>query len=614
MFNIKYVWKKLNFIRFERIYKNLCFYLIRYPCYKSTKINKAIKDYNLSKDEADELLKVSDKGRLGHMLYVASIICLIILYGGHGFYVLLIELDHERPENNLILVGDNLVKFNCMITNCTRLSNNSASTLADDFLMVSQLSICHPMLMHFTLPTIDMGKNGQFLYSLTGLGLLNYCFIPILVQMFWPIGDETMIFAAAPEYSRRHYSSKIKTILVGVMLSLVNFRKDLIKLNIESKSLKIYEQDKLAKLSQEFDDRRELKLLLMAKYRDQNIKYDFKELDNYVNDCMPIIRSNWWHRHIKTYCMVTMMVVPFNFVVLLISNFSVLYLWILQQEQLMNEYGTFVKWSGCAVWLDDGSYNTQTGSELKIVHLDQVDLFISVLGTLQFILVGLTPFAILIISICSFMNSMIDLLSWTSELSLEMDLSIELLRLKMLLDRDGSGSVQETKPIKFELHRIQALIIELNHDLPFFWFISNDLNKGSLYKPTSSSILNNKIYHQRLAIDWLSEQLKTNNGNTSVIEMLEKTYIKFRLLYGTKDNYAHSITCLIIYNNIISYICGFTVLILTKDIENFLLPFGFAFICLVWNNVVILAAAQFKTTVSNQALELWVNVIPNLQL
>lgn len=592
--------EKIDAIKFEKVFKTICSYLIRYPSYKPNKVHRDIRDFNLATDEANELLYVEDDKRLGHIVYVMSAICLFIIYTGHGLYGLLIEMDYERPENNPVQVGDNLVKFSCMITNCTRLSDNSQSTLAEEFLSLPRISICHKKLRYFIFFAMDLGKNGKFLTTVFGIGYF-YSSFPLMMQMLRPIGDSTMMFAIAPQYSNKILMKKIEHILNDILISLLTFRTNTMKHIVKTKPMRIYEQDKLAKLSQEFDHQREAKMLLMSQYRHNNLEYDCQELDEYINDCMPISRSDWWHKHVKLFYKTCTIFLPFNIALTLIVNISMMTFWGFQEMKNFVDYGKYVKSNGCSIRINAGSDHTQTGNEFidrheSIVQLDQNELNMSIFGWLQYIIIASLGIMIFQITLMNFINLMKDLLSWTSELNLQMDFSIEFLRLKIMLDRRIDTRDQED-PIKLKLKKHQDIIININRDISIIGHITNNLTNISILSSRGSINLKNKIYHQKLALDWLSDQLESN-GQTSIVEILEKVYIKFRLLYDVKDEYGASLTCLLLYNGILAYLLSFVLLILTRNFDNFPMPFLFAFAFLLGLNTIILAAAHFKTSVS----------------
>lgn len=588
--SFNYVKEKLDSMNINYVhrFRRMVFATARYPCYSYESIDKMIHEFSLTKEEGNELNELADRIYPYHYFLIITSFIIFITYIVHGIY-LLHMLDFNEPDNNLKIIDNNLIKFTCMITNCSRLSNNTNSSLGGDFLIIPHLSICKPTLRYFLLPFVDMGKNGYFMYALVGMGMCNYCCAPLIGQWIRPMGDDTLLFIIAPNCSKQIFIKRIRSIIIDIYSSLLNYRTNIIKRIINSKSLRIYEQDKLLKVSKEFDHQRELRLVMLAGYRYKDMEYDWSELDDFINDCMPIIRTEWWYEQIELSYKLCGLCAPIITIILTFGSFFNLYLMSFKAENELNKYGHHIRLSGCAIWLDNDNDNVDNRI---YVDLENYSIKFSTFAVIQFAYLSAVPLISLYLALTGYSISIGELLSWATSLRAEVEFSVEYVRFKMIIDK-----FYNFKPrylIKYKLQRIHEFFISRGKSIvPYL--INRDFTP--LKEPTKSRNLNRTIEYQRLAISWLNEDLYMAKRN-SMVELMEKIYIRLRLLNSFKDDYAHSMTCTLIYNGISAYFWAIITLLSCRNINNFPLPFIFAAVCLIWNDSYILTAAYFKTYVS----------------
>lgn len=477
-----------------------------------------------------------------------------------------------------------------MITNCSHLSNDGS--LEEDFFLLPQVNICFERWRYYLPSLVDANGIGRFIMAIIGVGVLIVTGIPSLAQLICPIGDDTIMFSITFQYHKRLLAKKIRGYLIDILSSTLNYRANLMEKIFDRSDMSKREIDKM--MSRKFNIQRESRLAIMASYRHQDILKDHGDLDDYIRDCLPIVRTEWWRKHLHHTFSLIGHIFPYALLVgQILSSLNVAMLKFRSQFVLTHIAQT-IRSNGCAIWYDDsnllGSYEAK-----RIIDLDSLSLGNSIVGGTMIGYAVTISLSCMFFVLCEMYVLVVELLNWTIELKTETEFTLEYARIKA--SNICKYPITNLEPkTKVVLSDIQRAFIQSYK--PNYVRLLDSIEKKTFF--SSASRLNRKMFMQRLALKQLT--IQNDSSHDSLIELKEKLYIKFRLLCDFKDNYAMSMTCLIIYGGLSALVASILILIVCREMNN-IFPMFYMICCLIWVLGIISMAAHFRTNVSEIYLE-----------
>lgn len=297
--------------------KNNLFCLTRFPCYDE----KSLRKFRLqNEDERRIFARYSDSRLIKlHSAYVFLTLVLVMtsLYVSHKrMYVvnhndLSKSLKYSAQTSAKVLNSDTSTfefvnisrayKFGCLLTNCTQL--RGGHSLVEDLSKLPLYTLCYPKWSYLMPPLQDLGRPEAFKLSIMSLALFCFCCTLILVQLFDPKGDQTVLFLLTPSSFMHSLARQTRAIVLEMSTSLIHLKWHMInRLNekkVKKGQLDAIETDMLQQLKFKFKERRDIERIYHLMY-ETNIQIDNRnqskhdELNSYVDDCIPIVRTEWW--------------------------------------------------------------------------------------------------------------------------------------------------------------------------------------------------------------------------------------------------------------------------------------------------------------------------------
>lgn len=229
--------------------KRVLFALERFPVFNHDYIKKTIDKPTTSSSECREYYLNS------HRAGVVRTIIVILIYFAYTIkdfvipFVTFSLFDHLNLEDNLQLVHvDNnnseipsqWLKFSCIMTNCSRLSDikhveettNRATTLATDLSKLPMFMICHPFLDLFYTPVTKLDAFGLLAFCLSGFGAWLFGSLFPIQQLLYPASNEMIMFIIAPKVTTEIMTSRARRIFVDLSISYHNLRLNLYPIRV----------------------------------------------------------------------------------------------------------------------------------------------------------------------------------------------------------------------------------------------------------------------------------------------------------------------------------------------------------------------------------------------
>lgn len=594
--------------------KSLTFWL-RYPIYKNKWIEKIILKYSPSNEEISQLRSYSASNRVLLTWHI-----LLILYALSFFFftcsltmILLLYNDYINPENNIGYNSDETGSINlwCLHTNCTNFSadvdvNSSLSqraNLARDFLKLPFFSLCYPNIRSIALPLVDLDTDGYLLMLYTSLGMFSFCVNCQVAQVLNPTGDESMLFAVMPDLTLKIVHDKLRKIYVGMLVSSYIYKRNYIKdklirtshgqpkTAISGDDAAMITNSKFNYLSQ-LDIIKHQSLCAKSNYQadfDHLMKAhyhcgDTKYVDLFVMDCVPLIRTKWWHERLNyTYKINILIGSPISTCMVFLCMYFVK-LQIDVKNQVYSEIGRSMEKNNCKIWTrnraDDGTIG------IDLVDLANYKISYNSGNIIQHIfnsVVNLT----LIMGPCMLSSYICqtELLSLIHEIQSQLAVILELVNIQLWPDdridhvlmnsrcigdhcpREAIKIVGIDKNLSISKLNFQRELLRLeNTNLKLIHSIGTVLSSGNYSK---AKRLAPSIFNRDLAIEMLAGD---KNDKTILIDLLGKLYVKVKFYLNSRDHYGQSFTLLILYATLSCYIESFLFLaILRKSKDKYVL-------------------------------------------
>lgn len=560
-----------------RLINQVLFFSTGFPYLGKDKIgNQPAILRGVSSLEFREYLELSKK-----RIHIALInLFLYGLYFIKNFFIVfstLLLFDHLNPENS---VKETLTspssneqykshyQFSCIETNCKKLTKSSS--LAQDMIRLPMLYICKPEYSSIYAPIIFLGSYGLFLQTIVSYEILIIGAGLSLMQYQFPLSCESLMFALTPNLKTNQIRIKLKDLFINLNSSLVNYKSIV--------------------LGQKPGD------LVWARPKMLISKHKAKEdLDELVEDCLPVIRSNWWRsRLIKLILLtgLTIYCIYFCMGLLLLTHIDIE---LERRKALLQEMSHELIERNCSIWRSSSFKN----QPIEYVHLEQMKVGWTIYSVLELTALVAQPVFAMIVELSYVYGSICELTCWLEEVKLQILLAIELAKLHETSYRphNNNEDSSSSKPIKeFKLTLIREKFKE-NTNINFIYLQVKPMKLGLMdikanQEISQSCTLNIKLAHQEFIFQLMASS--DWNGPESYYDMMAKIYISFRLFVDFIGCYSPHVVKSVATSLIVNY--GYAIISFwySRQIKDFTLePIVLVLFAWAFSTILILLTAKF---------------------
>lgn len=579
----------LDYFKICRFGKRIGFHLIRYPCIRLETIGRNIASLVTSRYEFNEYLHISSNRSLA-LIVIFSIYYLILsIKTGFVPIYILSFYNHRSPADSFEKINSNSYKFNCITSNCSRLSKESQ--LFDDFTKIPMFAICNQKVNAFYAPITDgIGPVGLLIHYTFALFALMAGFILPLVLVITPNENESIMFVVAPEVTVQLVLNRGRKLLSDLSNSYIQYGSIWIyrMMRVQEKYLIDISKHRqtnapISAHKLHFDPKSYLERVLKTSSLGSNLN---DELSEYVRDCLPLIRSDWWrYRSAFVYCLASFLLLSglfsYGFLCTLYFQFNIGF-----KKDLLREFSIEMSNQRCALWTDDENI-------IDLKHTDILEWsFYSMVENISAI-IGL--FCNISTIITYYYLSHCELNCWLMELRTELTVAIEFIRFRDLLIKENRPSqTNKSATIKLKSDIIRQRCKEMI-DVYLVFLIQKPMSRK---RGPSKSKLDSKIACQEFAIDVLSNEQSLDVD--SLVDLLEKLYISMRLFVDLVDEYSKNIALMVILINILEYTMAIGIVYISRQLTNFIFwPVFFVSYGLTGLALIISIPSNFHANVSS---------------
>lgn len=615
------------------LFHTILFAFTRYPCYNDITIEKILQKYSANKQDIEQLRFFSySKWKLWHTVLISIAISFWLFHSSVATY-LLIATNYNNPNENLEHIANGKVKFWCIYTNCSRFIEQSdpikSTSLAQDLLQIPYFSLCHPKIRQISYPSVDSGINGCLLILLISCGTFNYAIVSQIVQFLRPSGDDTILFIAAPDLATKIMRYTMRKSYVDLLASMFVYKTNRIKYTMERRLLRLRDHfgvirgsnfrglnDNTTKNQIEFEN------LIKAHYNHGQSD----QVDEFIDDCIPLFRTNWWRNRVvhsyKYYLIYVMAPCLFS----VFTGLLVFIDGIITRNALYQRIAIHLDKQNCSIWTNNAK------DDNNIVDHSRVDTILN----FHTISVTVGPAIIIQHLYTSFVSlyslnpktlaayiSQSELMSLIREIESQLFVVNELANIQFnIKDYRSIGSStsnlkmdtiistccstlpspfksikqqqQQQNPAKFKLCQIQNLLKQKHSNDKFIGPTGQSLRIEN--GPYKSNDTNDLVFNQRLAFEIYENE---QDCLRTLIDLLEKLYIKMKFYLILRANYGRSLTLLLFYFALGSYINAYVVLILMRHLPDKRFLVGFVGVCFSYFAITLLATSSLNNYVSD---------------
>lgn len=625
--------------RLEQLGVSVSYYYFRYPCFPMKSLEKQLQLVACPPQEESHVRQMIRKSNIwaNISLILGLIFFLMNLY---KTFISLTDYDiHAPPEKIFQKRAPGVFQFECIITNCSRLMNDSTGSLVSDFLHLPHISLCSPNTKSYWGVLYELDGYGYYFMGAIITGVLSFFITTNCSQLVKPVIDETLIYLVAPIWKTRKMHMQMRRLFDDLMSSMINFRITMDAQSLErgettlltsdwyEKTIATYNnddeltsrphyhaitprspdkqgyeinffRDHTAYASRmNWDNRREHAWLLRSRYQHPLAK---NLVEEYLEDCVPIVRTDWWRQRIcQIYNTLIFFVAPLA-TILMVSHISIVtYLWISYREEQLQQLGLFVESQGCCMWLDttilaidelpkESWYQISANADSSYFSLKHYQIQIDfIMGSIYLVTIMIPVLGFVILYSVALIGYM-EVVSWLNELRGQFQFAIEHVRVHTVYCK--IFNINHKEPVNFKLLHLRDIQQTINH-FRYLGLIGNHLS--SREGPTRSKRLNELIHIQQLSI----QMHQKYHFESTTIELLEKLYIKVRYFSETKDVYGSSLMSTVFYSGFSNYIGAFIGIYVSRHFVDFRLPYLVETIFVIYLDISIILAASFNTKV-----------------
>lgn len=499
-------------------------------------------------------------------LYTARAV--LYLYEMHYLYkIFSIEsrlIVERRPSGTIYSYG-------CIQSNCLQLFDPlldaTRSKLNLDRLPI--FSICNPTLSHYYEPFQHEYGLGSLYYATFIVYLITINMLVPKLQPRLTVNNSTLLFIVAPNLAYNMMLNRAKHHLKDMRHSYKNY--------IESERAKRFQKIMFVRY-QDADDAGysigiELPQPTIRVSDLMRCKFDHIDETNYASDCLPLIRSTWWHDILIASLkkMLPIMLVDISCLSAAVCYYN--YHATNRITKTMHEMNVVVVESNCSIWRQDPF----AGSNGSVVELSEMSFGLNLYTGLSIWLftVGWAMFWGVITFMSMFLYAW-ELRCWICELRYKLVMVKPLIR--NLFDwRNYDGNISQNGTLDIRLACDQHWESELDMVFSFDKFraqFKSEIHPSCLFNDHESFVKFTKQAEneRRLEENYCQTPYDTRrivDPERALIEILEKFYVELRLMNELKDDLEKRLSSSIIMTIAANYIISFMSISIVKMTQDF---------------------------------------------
>ena len=606
-------------VTFCKFIKRFSFALSGHPTVKiDERLAKAI-ELEPHRDEVEEYESVSTSAsRKVLVLVFLSNLTFLLRYLYFILYVTLLRVERVPSTATAGAVEAHYVtKFGCLVTDCQRLSDHDDDGLSfsESLFKLPIFNLCLPdprLSLFFCIYTSNIPVGLFFILIGILFSLCIYAIFP-LQQAINLAGNESLMFAVAPNLTTSSLCGQLNKTRSKIRDSLANYRKsfeqrlprkfycELIRLDSRTTwSRHLVATDKDSRCFEGHKRDLSQDMLNDDEDNDQDDKDD-QDDDNFIDDCLPAIRTRWWHKQV-TFLILFMFLLSLGSEIIC-GSLMVGYEFFeaIASHQRRLEITNYAERHNCSFRFQS---NNQPASLVRGYHV--WNLFSSIEHSIlaACLVVGLAIALTLTYVIIT------ELMLWVRELSRYMSFAVDLVATGnsfnhqfKLIESQQQTATETSCPAapkrhrsgRFPMYRLRGLFIE---DTKFKFLLMR--TQPFRYKSesiqhtcrTGGTLFDVRLAHRELILE-LIKDLDERQCNKMIAEMVTKLYMNFRAFIQLTCCYSPNMSTIVITTNLLIYIqIGFLILLAKSE-------FSMPPICYQFLTMVILVEIIFIGIISS---------------
>lgn len=509
-------------------------FMILFPYYPYDELVEKVSymKQEMNIDELEEYKDISRKLDSRKRQYILMTLCLIFsIKTLYPFWLVARTVNHRDIDvnsSNIRFIDENTMQAFCIQTNCTKilLPGNDVSADVRQFPLIP---LCYPNLNRLYMPTTFLTPYAILLHFLTANFVIIFGIILPLISMSSPAKCETVMFLVAPNLTRNLMCLSAKKIYDDYKTSLVNYMdKDMNQIEeIYCHRCIHFMQRPGDNHHLHYDFRSDIQRRSMADQinstrsrksgiavRESSVGHDDERVhsckgqDQFLQDCLPFIRTPMWHPRgqrlfVKTHAILTLIVI----LEYLITAADLINRSMIRMHELDRMRG-YVYSSGCKAWLtNEEGVKDVLPPEILTVRWSMLILAENIIFPV------VTSLGLCFLTLKYMINH--ELNSWVAEIEEKLEALIEVIRLQLSEDVDQEAKLNQHSPLQYKT--LSELEVD-NQVVKSLEIRSDGFGQRNL---------TGKLRTQQLVLKRLSE---TNLSPDQYLDQMVKLYISRRLL------------------------------------------------------------------------------------
>lgn len=502
--------------------------------------------------------------------------------------------------------------------------------LARDMSRLPFFSLCHRKLRELTYPFLDMGSNGFTMVFFSGIAMACFCIVGQIAQLVSPAGDQTLLFVETPELATKMARSAMRKCYVDVLASLFVYRTNDVACRVERRlsrsnrtGANTSSKSKFVSLSDKLELKSEYKSMIEANYHVDTAE----RVDTFIDDCIPLIKTEWWRQRILLTYKLNFLGLLYPVAIMFIGVSWAFYEFVGWTNSWYDEVADSVEQQGCSIWaqnnhcrkdqcaasmiediyakrrssIDFHNFKLYFSVFILIQHYYSISVYLLVLNPKNLIAyISTSELLTLIQEIQSQISVIIELASFVLNEKKLIEVykrrnlvnsasdAIENFYLTKLIGKNYTNFIDHDHHARFGLLRgisklrsKQTKLVEMDKRFRLIYLrqlLQMEHEHEGLIRPTgntlvrcdthiAATITNEQIIHQRIAHEIFTYD-RDQDQLATVIDLLEKLYIKVKYFVEIRADYGRTITVQLYYVTVAAYIAAYTMLLLMRHIPD----------------------------------------------
>lgn len=582
-----------------RIMKRTLFFFIGYPYFDKDELEGRPEVLEgVPSAELKECMELSIK----RPCCLFSTVIFTIYFIKNNFVVIssFLAFDHYDPSRSLEEItyssaGGGQYKpryrFGCIETNCTRLTNDSS--LAQDLSFIPLITVCEPRLNIFYAPSAYLDSFGLLLLTTVSFQVFVLGAGVAIMQYYFPLSCESLMFILAPTLIVNKIRNRLKILFVTLDKSFKNFKSIAADRRLDGGLCAHHSRDRFRSFRYQIER--------------PSIYHTDSDLENeeLVEDCIPVIRSNWWRAKLVRLFMHSIVAIYSTVTAIASILFIYIYIMLMKKRAFLKEVADSMAEQNCFIWHPSSSQDRS----IEYINLDPAGAKWTLYSLVETSVIVSPPLIMMSATLVSFYVTTCELACWLEEVKLQIQLAIETGRLQgaMLREPNNIKPSRAEVTTKFDLNMIRRKFKENTYLNSISRVTTKPMERRSIANAPNKAVvrtLDAKMAQQEFVLDSLATSRW--NAQESYAEMIKKVYISFRLIVDLVSCYSPHVVNSVIVSLIMNY--GFAIIALwySRQIRNFNLePITLVLCAWIFSAILILLAAKFHANARKLHPLLW---------